>query len=390
MEEVQNILEKGYSTFSQAAMKDTALHIKSKAIYLFLCSYKNVDNIATPKRETIMNYLQIGSEHTYYKYIKELESLGYISIKTLKVRGKFFNNEYKINTHVNGNNIFEKYGIIPREFMNDKNIPIEAKGLYGYFCSYRNKATNDVVFTDVKQMKYHLGIVSSERLNKNIKILIDAGYINKKKNKNGNKYSSNLYTLLGYRENISVKESKLSVEELSEVTQKNIEARDSKKKINKQVVETEKKVEKEMKVYEGYLKTNLKYNMLEEDEKKIKNIQNNCTDASEIRYYMNNLNLNEEIFGFTNDIINIILRKVFSNSENIKFADVEYSRTFIKEMFLKLSLEHIYEVLNRYKKALNSNYIANPSAYIEMVLHSVCYDYNLVKMRTNVYEPCSA
>lgn len=65
-----NILKHGYSTYSICAIRGKQLHIKSKAIYLFLCAYKNTDNIATVKRETIMNYLAIGSKDTYYKYLK--------------------------------------------------------------------------------------------------------------------------------------------------------------------------------------------------------------------------------------------------------------------------------------------------------------------------------
>ncbi len=62
------------------AIKDKGLHIKSKAIYLFLCAYKNVDGVATVKRKTITNYLAIGSKGTYYKYLKVLTDLGYITI----------------------------------------------------------------------------------------------------------------------------------------------------------------------------------------------------------------------------------------------------------------------------------------------------------------------
>ena len=61
-----NILENGYSTFSKKVIKDKSLKIKSKGIYLFLCSYKNTDYMAMPKRDTIMNYLNIGSKDTFY------------------------------------------------------------------------------------------------------------------------------------------------------------------------------------------------------------------------------------------------------------------------------------------------------------------------------------
>lgn len=206
---MDDILKDGYSTFSKTAITDTNLNVKSKAIYLFLCAYKNVDNIATPKRETIMNYLGIGSKETYYKYMKALEKQGYITISVLKADNKFFSNQYKINTEINGKDIFENYGIIPKAIMNDKRITIDAKAVYGYFCSYRNKKTNDVIYTNISQIRNHLDI-GADRLNKNIKLLIEYGYVEKKQHINEQKFSSNLYHLLGYRENIKVKDSNLT------------------------------------------------------------------------------------------------------------------------------------------------------------------------------------
>ncbi len=376
---MENILENGYSTFSQEVIKSQNLHIKSKAIYLFLCSYKNVEYIALPKRETIMNYLGIGSKETYYKYMKELENQGYITITTAKVDGKFFNNQYKINKVVDGKNIFEYYGIIPKKVMNDKNVSIEAKAVYGYFCCFRNKETNDVVYTNINQIKTDLDIVSNARLNKNIKMLIEAGYVTKKQHTNGQKFSSNVYHLVGYQENIKVKESELTDEEISEATQKNIEMRDLKNKTYKQVIQNENRLKKEIKAYESKIKANICYNSLEEENKRIQAIINKNKGVSD--YITKALDIDTDIFNFTNDIINIIVKTVFSEREKIKIDNVEHSKIIIKEMFLKLKLEHIEEVLKRYRNALDNNYIKKPSAYIETVLYSVCFDYGLVQIR---------
>lgn len=51
------------------------------------------------------------------------------------------------------------------------------------------------------------------------------------------------------------------------------------------------------------------------------------------------MEIDTKLYDFTNDIINIILRIVFSERETIKMGDTEYPKTFIKEMFLKLRLE---------------------------------------------------
>lgn len=381
---MDDILKDGYSTFSKTAITDTNLNVKSKAIYLFLCAYKNVDNIATPKRETIMNYLGIGSKDTYYKYMKELEAQGYITTSTLKAGNRFFSNQYKINTEINGKDVFENYGIIPKSIMNDKRIPIDTKAVYGYFCAYRNKKTNDVVYTNLSQIRSHLDI-GAVKLNKNINLLVEYGYIEKNQHINEQKFSSNLYHLLGYRENIKVKESNLTEIQISETTQKDIEMRDLKNKTYKQVVVTENKLKQEIKAYEERIKTNIGYNKLEDDNKRYRNALANNTNSDVVRHIANTLKIDIALYDFTNDIINIIIKTIFSDSEKIKIGNTEYPKVIMKEMFLKLKLEHIQEVLQRYRKANENDFIKNPSAYIETILYNVCFDFGLVKVRNEFY-----
>lgn len=381
---MDDILKEGYSTFSQVVIKDTSLNIKSKAIYLFLCAYKNKENIATPKRDTIMNYLGIGSKETYYKYIKALEEQGYITISVLKANGKYFSNQYKINTKIGDKDIFENYGIIPKSVMNDKAIPIDAKGVYGYFCTYRNKKSNDVIYANIGQIRNHLDI-GTDRLNKNIKLLIEAGYIEKKQHLNEQKFSSNLYHLLGYRENIKVKDSNLTEFEIEEATQKDIEMRDLKNKTYKQVIETENRVKKEIRTYEERIKDNIQYNVLEENDRLYNNACEGSTNDDELEYIAKSLNIDGELFNFANDVVNIIIKTVFSDEEKIKIGNVEYPKVLMKEMFLKLKLEHIKEVLSRYRNANERDFVRNPSKYIETVLLNVCFDFGLVQVRNNIY-----
>ncbi len=383
---MKNILENGYSTFSPVVIKDRQLHIKSKAIYLFLCAYKNVDGVATVKRATIMNYLAIGSKDTYYKYIKDLTELGYITVTSLKLNGKFYNNQFKINTHIEGINIFQNYGIIARKFMNDKRISLEAKGVYGYLCCYRNSKSENIVYANLSQIKSHLGIATDSRLNRSIKSLIENEYISKEQQKNNNKYTSNTYKLLGYKENITVKESTLDDKEVAESTKKAIAARDLRNKEYKQVIQNENKLKQEIKSYEKNLKDNINYDYVKDQQNKLKQVANEIKNLDEVEAYARMLKVDEQLYDFTNDIINIILRIVFSERDKIKIGKFEYSKIIIKDMFLKLKLEHIEEVLRRYRKALEGSYIKNPSSYIETVLQSVCFDYGLIKIINEQYE----
>lgn len=376
---MNDILENGYSKFSQEVIKNENLDIKAKAIYLFLCAYKNVDNIATPKRETIMNYLGIGAKDTYYKYLKELEALGYIKVSVLKVDGKIFCNQYTIVQKIGDRDLFKKHSIIPKKIMNDKNIPIEAKVIYGYMCIYRNKESNDIVYPNISQLRSHLAI-GENRLNKGIRTLIEEGYIRKEQYKNKQKFSSNVYKLEGYRENITTKDSKLSEEEITESTQKEIELRDLKNKTYKQVIETENKVQREIRAFEETIKDNLEFNNIEKENEKVENIsmKNGHSTTAFLRNY---LEIDEDLYNFTRDTVNIIVRTIFSENEFIKIEQVEYPKILVKEMFLKLRQEHIREILDRYRKATENSFIKNPSKYLETILYSVCFDYGLVQIR---------
>ena len=86
------------------------------------------------------------------------------------------------------------YGIIPKLLMQDKDITIEGKAIYAYFCSYAGGGSNQA-FPSVETICQDLGITKI-RYRKHRQILIDKGYVTilKKKDKNG-KHTKNLYRL---------------------------------------------------------------------------------------------------------------------------------------------------------------------------------------------------
>ena len=57
----------------------------------------------------------------------------------------------------------------------------------------------------------------------------------------------------------------------------------------------------------------------------------------------------------------------------------------MKHMCIQLQEKHIEEILRRYKKATEFEWIKNPAAYLETVIYSVCFDYTLVKIRHGTY-----
>ena len=75
-----SVLSKGYGTIPKLVMQDQNLSIESKAIYALFCSFAGSGNTASPKVDHILSFLQITPKR-YYKFIKELEELEYISIE---------------------------------------------------------------------------------------------------------------------------------------------------------------------------------------------------------------------------------------------------------------------------------------------------------------------
>lgn len=95
---VEGINAKGFGTIAKMAMIDRRIHPYSKAIYSYFCSFAGCGSTAFPSVSKIIYDLNM-SKKTYYKYFKPLTDLGYITVIENKVKGKFSNNIYKLNTN---------------------------------------------------------------------------------------------------------------------------------------------------------------------------------------------------------------------------------------------------------------------------------------------------
>lgn len=93
---MQGIFENGYGFIAKKVMKDKRLHIYSKAIYSYICSYSGKGNDAFPSQKLICSDLGI-SKDSLSKYLKPLKELGYITTKQENNNGKFSNTVYTIN-----------------------------------------------------------------------------------------------------------------------------------------------------------------------------------------------------------------------------------------------------------------------------------------------------
>lgn len=84
------------------------------------------------------------------------------------------------------------YGTIPKAVMQDRNLNISAKALYAYFCSFTG--AGDTCFPTRKKICLDLGI-SNDTLGKQLRQLVDNGYILVEQIKENGRFSHNVYTL---------------------------------------------------------------------------------------------------------------------------------------------------------------------------------------------------
>ena len=93
------VYENGYGQIAKKVMRDKSIHAVAKAIYAYLVSYAGSKDNSFPSVQLMMDDLGIRTEGTFYKYRKQLEDAGYITITQEHGEGgKWLNNIYHIET----------------------------------------------------------------------------------------------------------------------------------------------------------------------------------------------------------------------------------------------------------------------------------------------------
>lgn len=90
---------KGYGLIPKLVMQDTSLHVTSKAIYAYFCSYAGSGDTCFPSRTRICADLGISID-TFGKYLKQLTDKGYIECSQIKENGKFSHNVYTLSSTI--------------------------------------------------------------------------------------------------------------------------------------------------------------------------------------------------------------------------------------------------------------------------------------------------
>lgn len=96
-DKVYSTINFNYGILPKNVMKEPNLNIQAKAIYAYLIAYAGNKGAAFPSAELMRHELGIGKD-TFYKYMKELKELGYVSIDKEKDKGKFKHNIYYLQS----------------------------------------------------------------------------------------------------------------------------------------------------------------------------------------------------------------------------------------------------------------------------------------------------
>lgn len=171
---VVGIDEKGYGKVYKLVMRDKSLPLTAKALYAYFCSYAGAGSTAFPSRDKIMSDLHL-SKTTYTKYLNNL-----LERKFLKRHRTAAGNVFEIMTTVpdeDGNPVEVKskgYGTVPKVAMLDDRLPVAAKAIYAYMCSYAG--AGNIAYPKRATILQELNI-SKDKYYLYFNSLVDMGYI---------------------------------------------------------------------------------------------------------------------------------------------------------------------------------------------------------------------
>ncbi|CCY83101.1 dNA-binding helix-turn-helix protein [Clostridium sp. CAG:149] len=184
---VEGINFKGFGILPKYVMLDDSLSIEAKSIYAYLCSYAGNGSTSFPSRDTILRELGIGKD-AYYNHFRQLTVQGYITVRQeiksgLKGRNiytlvsspsKFTEDCSKINCIRFTGLKAAGYGLIPKAIMTDPRLPLKAKGIYAYFCSFTG--SGNTAFPRRDMILRHLNITEPTYY-KFYKLLLELNYV---------------------------------------------------------------------------------------------------------------------------------------------------------------------------------------------------------------------
>lgn len=188
----------GFGRIFKALTTDSSIPIQSKAIYAYLASFAGGSNSAFPSIKKIMEDLGFSHSSYLYKYLNILLDNGYIKVRKIRnISNNYVRNEYILTSKREDIPVTKSktdgktdkisidgfasmgYGTVPKKVMVDRNLHIQSKALYAYFCSYSGAGNSCIPSQKLicKQLS-----LTRNTLVKYIKELEEANYIEVIKN----------------------------------------------------------------------------------------------------------------------------------------------------------------------------------------------------------------
>lgn len=364
----KNILENGYGAVPKFVIADKNLSITAKAIYTLLCVFKGNDNIANPKKDTIKEYLGIGSKNTVYKHLKQLEDNGYIEItQGINVSGSgsniFTSNNYLVFDEITvGKETVDVwsngFSIVPRKVVQDKNISMCAKVVYTFLIGYKVDCS-----PSTKMIKDIIGL-SNNKLTSTLNELETSAYILRENNSKGGKFTTNTYSAIGYDDLVDeTLVEKLTNKILSKNKVKNtVEVKVSEdvevvKDIKEVTTSQRKVINKRQRVISEKEQFNKNFSKAEKLLRKNLNM-----DILKDRLEQSPTNDLQEQYKFFETSINLMLEIMFSTEKTKRISGNIVPIELLQEMFFNLNYDTLNDVYHNV--SLQNGFIKNMKSYM--------------------------
>ena len=200
-----SIDSKGYGKIYKSVMRDRNLPLLAKTIYAYFCAYAGCGCQAFPKREKILNDLQINKD-TFTKHLNLLVEGRYISkertrtgnVYTILQRIPASEDCQKAEQGQSDMLVFENaaahgFGTIPKLVMLDPQLTPQAKAIYAYFASFAGAGTT--AFPRRSTIMRELRIGSVETYYRHFNQLVEQGYLSVEQRKADGRFDYCVYRL---------------------------------------------------------------------------------------------------------------------------------------------------------------------------------------------------